>query len=262
MELIEPIHSNFRNSESSRSALKISILTASLNEGQNIGIWLRNILDVYNTNQINNVTEIIIVDDGSTDGTIERIKEMKDNYPLIIKLIQRHRKMGTVSAHIMGSFYSDNEFILVMDCDLQHSVSEMPVFINKLTEETDLIIGSRYMKGGRNLWSPYRGVVSRIATFIAHIFITQSRGIKDPLSGYFVIKKRLMCDLKPYEGLYKLLLFSLSMKKNLRIVEIPVSMGERLYGESKVVNNPFKAIMKYLREVLIFWINGKRSRRK
>ena len=262
MELIESVHSNFRDSESSRSALKISILTASLNEGQNIGIWLSNILDVYNTNQINNVTEIIIVDDGSTDGTIERIKEMKDNYPLTIKLIQRHRKMGTVSAQIMGSFYSDNEFILVMDCDLQHSVSEMPVFINKLTEETDLIIGSRYMKGGRNIWSPYRGVVSRIATFIAHLFIKQSRGIKDPLSGYFVIKKRLMCDLKPYEGLYKLLLFSLSMKKNLRIVEIPVSMGERLYGESKVVNNPFKVIMKYLREVLIFWINGKRSRRK
>ena len=262
MELTETILNNLKNSGSSTSALKISILTATLNEGPNIVIWLKNILELYNKNQITNVTEIVIVDDGSTDGSIEKIKEIMKNYPLTIKLIQRNRKMGTVNAQIIGSIQSENEFILIMDCDLQHSVNEIPVFLKKLNSETDVIIGSRYTNGGKNIWSPYRGIISRIATFIAHIFIAQSRGVKDPLSGYFVIKRSLICDLKPYEGLYKLLLFSLTMKKKLRIIEIPVSMRERLYGESKVVNNPLKVIIKYLREVLIFWINGKKSSMK
>ena len=262
MEVYKNTYKNAGNNSTTATPLKISILTASLNEATNIVIWLKNILDLYNTNQINNVSEIIIVDDGSNDGTIEKIQEITENYPLAIKLIQRHRKMGTLNAQIIGSAQSTNEFVLIMDCDLQHSVSEIPSLLNKLNEETDVIIGSRYIKEGKNKWSPYRGIVSRIATFIAHFFIAQSRGIRDPLSGFFVIKRELICNLKPYEGMYKPLLFSITMSKKLKILEVPVSMEEREYGESKIVNNPLKVVIKYFREVLIFWINGRRLNKK
>ena len=262
MEVYKNTYKNAGNNSTTTTSLKISILTASLNEATNIVIWLKSILDLYNTNQINNVSEIIIVDDGSNDGTIEKIQEITENYPLAIKLIQRHRKMGTLNAQIIGSAQSTNEFVLIMDCDLQHSVSEIPSLLNKLNEETDVIIGSRYIKEGKNKWSPYRGIVSRIATFIAHLFIAQSRGIRDPLSGFFVIKRDLICNLKPYEGMYKPLLFSITMSKKLKISEVPVSMEEREYGESKIVNNPLKVVIKYFREVLIFWINGRRLNKK
>lgn len=262
MEVYKNTYKNAGNNSTTTTTLKISILTASLNEATNIVIWLKSILDLYNTNQINNVSEIIIVDDGSNDGTIEKIQEITENYPLAIKLIQRHRKMGTLNAQIIGSAQSTNEFVLIMDCDLQHSVSEIPSLLNKLNEETDVIIGSRYIKEGKNKWSPYRGIVSRIATFIAHLFIAQSRGIRDPLSGFFVIKRDLICNLKPYEGMYKPLLFSITMSKKLKILEVPVSMEEREYGESKIVNNPLKVVIKYFREVLIFWINGRRLNKK
>ena len=262
MEVYKNTYKNAGNNSTTTTSLKISILTASLNEATNIVIWLKSILDLYNTNQINNVSEIIIVDDGSNDGTIEKIQEITENYPLAIKLIQRHRKMGTLNAQIIGSAQSTNEFVLIMDCDLQHSVSEIPSLLNKLNEETDVIIGSRYIKEGKNKWSPYRGIVSRIATFIAHLFIAQSRGIRDPLSGFFVIKRDLICNLKPYEGMYKPLLFSITMSKKLKILEVPVSMEEREYGESKIVNNPLKVVIKYFREVLIFWINGRRLNKK
>lgn len=264
MEVLKNIRIDRRNEDSSATSFKISILTASLNEVKNIVIWLKNISELYNTNRIDNVSEIIIVDDGSTDGTVEKIKEIEKNYPLTIKLVERHRKMGTLNAQIIGSSQSTNEFILIMDCDLQHSVNEIPAFLKKLNEEAniDMIIGSRYVTEGKNKWSPYRGIISRIATFIAHVFIAQSRGIRDPLSGYFVIKRELICKLKPYEGMYKPLLFSITMSEKLRILEIPVVMEERVYGASKIVNNPLRVIIKYLREILIFWINGRKIIKK
>ena len=64
-----------------------------------------------------------------------------------------------------------------MDCDLQHRVNEIPTLLDKIDKDIDVIIGSRYVKGGKNKWIPYRGVISRIATFIAHLLIAGSRGV-------------------------------------------------------------------------------------
>lgn len=260
MEVLKKCNSDLIGHQSSISPFKISILTASLNECMNIEIWLNSILELKIKQQLNNVTEIIIVDDGSTDCTINKINEIMKNYPLEIKLIQRNRKMGTLNAQIVGSSKCVNNYILIMDCDLQHPINEIPNLINKIDKDTDVVIGSRYVKGGKNKWNPYRGVISRIATFIAHLFIAESRGIKDPLSGYFVIKRELICNLKPYEGMYKPLLFSITMNRDLNIVEVPVSMENRSFGESKIVNSPMKFIIKYLRELLVFWINGRKLR--
>ena len=59
--------------------------------------------------------------------------------------------------------------------------------------------------------------------------------------------------------MYKPLLFSLTMNRDLSILEIPVSMEDRSYGESKIINNSLKFIIRYLREILIFWINGRKT---
>lgn len=239
----------------------VSILSASLNEVQNIDLWLQGIIELYKTMRLSCIKEIVIVDDGSKDGTVQRILSMKERSPLPIKLIQRNRKMGTLNAQVSGSAHCSSDYILVMDCDLQHPFDLIPKLTENLDKQPDIVIGSRYTKGGMNRWNPYRGIVSRIATFIAHVMIEESRNVRDPLSGYFIIKNTLIRELMPHEGMYKPLLYALSMHKKLRIIEVPVSMEGRSYGESKIVNNPLKTIIRYIREVLVFWINSKKLHR-
>lgn len=249
-------------SESYKIHITISILTASFNEVQNMELWLQGILKLYRNKRLSGIKEIVIVDDGSHDGTVEKTLSIKESYPLPIKLIQRDRKMGTLNAQISGASHCTSDYILVMDCDLQHPIDLIPKLIENLDGQPDIVIGSRYIKGGENRWNPYRGIVSRVATFIAHVMIGEARNVKDPLSGYFIIRTDLIRELRPYEGMYKPLLYALSMHKKLRIIEVPVSMVDRSYGESKIVNNPLKTIMRYIREVLVFWINSKKLHKK
>ena len=242
--------------------MSISILTASLNEVQNIEFWLKGISEIYVENKLKFIREIIIVDDGSIDGTVQKVLAIMENYPIKIKLIQRDRKMGTLNAQIFGASFCDSDYLLIMDCDLQHPIKFIPKLIEQLEKKPDIVIGSRYTEGGINKWNPFRGLVSRVATFIAHIMIKQSRNVSDPLSGYFVVKSPLIRGLIPYEGMYKPLLYIISMHEKLKVFEFPVSMEERLSGESKIVQNPLKTIIRYLREVLVFWINSRKRHSK
>jgi dolichol-phosphate mannosyltransferase len=236
----------------------VSILTASLNEVENIELWLKSILEIYKNKKLYSIREVVIVDDGSYDGTVQKILSIKESFPLPIKLIQRNRKMGTLNAQISGALLCTSDYTFILDCDLQHPIELMPKLIENLDKQPDIIIGSRYIKGGVNRWNPYRGIVSRVATFIAQVMIGEARNVKDPLSGYFIIKTNLIRELRPYEGMYKPLLYAISMHKKLSIIEVPVSMMDRSYGESKIVNNPLKMIIKYIREVLVFWVNSKK----
>ena len=252
-----PEPSTTNNSKTNR--IEISLLTASLNEVKNIQIWLERISTLYFSNKIKEIKELVIVDDGSKDGTLDEIIKAKKDYPIPIKLIQRNIKTGTLNAQIVGTVSCEYEHVLIMDCDLQHPTEFIPDFIQRLESDPDIIIGSRYVKGGTNDWPAYRGVVSRIATFLSHILLKNSRKIKDPLSGYFLIRKNLLTSLTPYEGMYKPLLFAISMSTTRKVIEIPVRMEQRNYGKSKIVTNPVMVIFRYIREILIFWISVRKK---
>jgi glycosyltransferase involved in cell wall biosynthesis len=243
---------------------KISIVTASLNERDNIKKWLDQILTLIELKNITNIDEIVIVDDGSTDGTVEIIESyQRVNYKIKINLIKRDKKMGTVNAQITGAKHAKNEYILVLDCDLQHPTEYIPNFVDAFNYGYDIVIGSRYIIGSKNNWEPEREVISRVATIVAHIFFPFTHRIKDPLSGYFLCKRHMLSDLYPYKFMYKPLLYLLifnSKDRNYR--EIPIEMQGRKTGTSKIVNSYSKTVFMYFREILIYYREGNKLRWK
>ena len=245
-----------------KNTKNISIVTASLNEKDNIKIFLEKVMDLIRTKNISNIDEIVIVDDGSTDGTVSIIETFaRDNNDIHITLLKRNKKMGTVDAQITGAKLAKNENILVMDCDLQHPIEYIAKFVEKFNYGYDIIIGSRYIPGSKNNWEPERKIISRTATMIAHIMFPFTYKIKDPLSGYFLCKRQMLSDLKPYRYMYKPLLYLLIFNsKNKNYIELPIEMRSRKSGESKIVNSYSRTVLMYSREILTYYRDYNKGR--
>lgn len=240
--------------EKSSGIPNVSVITSTLNEKGNITRFINQLNDTIKNNNIKNINELIIVDDGSTDGTLQEIEQsMNAVNKFSIKLIKRNKKMGTVDAQITGSEIAKNNYLLIIDADLQHPLRYIPDFIKNINENTDLVIGSRYVKGSDIKLPMERLIISKIAHIMAYIMIKRSRRIKDPLSGYFLVKKEYISNLKKYPNSYKLLLYVLSEYKNMKIKEIPIHFAKRGAGNSKVVDNEFKTVISYSNELYIYW---------
>ncbi len=250
--------------ENVNSEEKISIVTASLNEAGNIKAWLDQIFITVEHNHLDSINEIVIVDDGSTDGTVEIIRNYRNPKARIsINLIERNKKMGTQNAQIAGARIAINPYILVMDCDLQHPVEYITDFVEKFNQGYPVIIGSRYIVGSRNNWEYNRQIISRVATVIAHTMFPFTARVKDPLSGYFLCRREMLANLKPYKSMYKPLLYMLVFNNKIRSIrEIPIEMKSRPTGESKIINNYPKTVMMYSREILTYYKEYNRAKWK
>ena len=232
----------------------VSIVTATFNEVGNIKNFIYGLDNVVKSFNLLLIKELVIVDDGSKDGTIEEINRIIQlmNTAFDIKLIERHKKMGTVDAQIEGINSCKGKYALVMDADLQHPLEFIPDFLKYMNSPIDVVIGSRYTEGGNTHWDTNRAIISKSATFLAHLLIPTSKMVKDPLSGYFLVKTNLVAPLDAFSDYYKLLLYIISSYPKLNIIETPISIYGRLYGESKITTFPSKMIIHYMMELLTY----------
>ena len=191
--------------------------------------------------------ELVIVDDNSPDGTAELALELSRHYP--IRVIKRPGKLGLATAVVEGFKHARGEVLVVMDADLQHPPELVPELVRKvLYEGYDIAIASRYVKGGRiEGWSFTRRIVSKGAILLAHLLVPRTRGIKDPVSGFFAIKRSVIegVELNPIG--YKILLEILAKGRWTRVVEVPYTFKPRTRGKSKL---SAKEIVNYLRHLL------------
>jgi len=234
---------------------QISIIIPTYNESQNILQILRSIKDNLPKNF---VTQAIVIDDNSPDGTgklvedyLKNIKKMAD---YTIEIIHRKAKDGLGSAILKGIQHAKGDTIVVMDCDFSHPPHIIPKLIESIKKyQYDIVVASRYIKGGKiQGWSLKRKTMSKFATLIAK----KGLGIdtKDPMSGFFAFKRSIIKGLNIDAIGYKFLLEILVKTKGVTIKEIPYTFQDREFGSSKL---SIRTIFDYYRSVWKLYRYGK-----
>jgi dolichol-phosphate mannosyltransferase len=197
-------------------------------------------------------SHILIIDDGSPDKTGEKIKEIQSKYPSSLFLLERARKSGLGSAYRTGFAWGlerGYEELIEMDADLSHRVRDLKKMIDakELKPNTDLVIGSRWMPGGKTEnWSKSRELLSRAANLYVRAML--GMGVKDSTAGFRIysssILKKLNLEAIKSEG-YS---FQIEMTRAIHklggnIIEVPITFRERENGVSKMSKNIVREAM-------------------
>src|SRR5580693_6125464 len=180
--------------------------------------------------------EVIFVDDNSPDATWDVVRDLA-RQDSRVRCLRRIGRRGLSGACIEGILASSAPCAAVIDADLQHDETQLPVMLKLLQSgEFDLVVGSRYIEGGSaDSFNKQRAGASALATEVAKRVLRVK--IADPMSGFFMIKRDRFEQLAPQlstQGFKILLDIVATARGDLRIVEIPYAFGARLHGESKL----------------------------
>jgi len=211
------------------STMEVSIIIPTLNESENIASLVDRILQATRTAAIS--IEIVVVDDGSTDGTREVVTDLSQTHP--VRLIRRDTRKGLAGAVVAGAHAARYDTIVVMDADSSHSPSDIPRLLSFMSAESKtLVIGSRYTPGGETPdWPLKRKIASKVASFPAQILT----GVDDPLSGFFAVPRETLCAINPDIQGYKICVeILLEHGDTLDVKEVPISFRDRASGRSKM----------------------------
>lgn len=177
--------------------------------------------------------EILVIDDNSSDGTAELARELSSKYP--IRVTVRKTERGLASAVVHGLCHVSGEIIGVMDADLQHPPETVPSLITAVENGANIAVASRYVRGGEcEGWGLIRRVQSKGATLLAHLFLARTRGVKDPMSGFFMLRRQAITEVELKPAGYKILLEILVKASYKSVVEVPYTFKLRSRGTSKL----------------------------
>jgi len=243
-------------SKDKRPSTKASIIIPTYNEVENVGELINALAKVASSARID--MEVIIVDDGSTDGTMNIIEGLRGRYGNL-KVLLRPGKMGLGSAYRDGMGLAQGEIVIQMDADLSHRPEDIPRLLRALSE-ADLAIGSRYVPGGCVVgWSPLRLMISRVANLLARFLLRL--GIKDATSGFRAWRKEAFMACANASRCcgydFQVEMAFLARELGLRIKEIPITFVGRRKGDSKLT--PLD-ILSFLKSILSMVGRGRGGR--
>jgi dolichol-phosphate mannosyltransferase len=225
----------------------ISIVTPTYNECENIKLLIEGISQVMSGCKY----EIIVVDDNSSDGTGEIAKELSRDYP--VKILVRNGKFGLASAILTGFEHARGNLLGVIDADLQHPPEYLLEFVKAIEQdEYDIAIGSRYTNGGGiEGWSKKRLLTSKVAVLLAKPLAGK---VRDPMSGFFFLKRSVIEGVRLNPTGYKLGLEILVKGNYNKVKEIPYTFKPRKNGASKLNKNEILSYLRLLKDLYLYKI--------
>ena len=217
------------------------VIIPTYNERENIENIIRAVF------ALEKVFHILIIEDGSPDGTASIVKTLQQEFPERLFMIERKGKLGLGTAYIAGFKWSlehDYEYIFEMDADFSHNPADLPRLYKACAEEgADVAIGSRYISGVNVVnWPMGRVLMSYFAS--KYVRLITGIPVQDTTAGFKCYRRRVL-ETIDLDGIrFKCYAFQIEMKFTaykcgFKIVEVPVIFINRELGTSKMNSSIF-----------------------
>lgn len=212
------------------------VIIPTYNEAHNISRLIDEVMNLEDK------IDMLIVDDGSPDGTINKVNKKKLQYPERIFSIEREGKQGLGTAYVAGFMYAlenDYEFICEMDADFSHNPNDLPKLVNTIKMgEADVAIGSRYSNGISIVNWPLRRL---ILSYAANVYAGTITGlpIKDTTAGFKCIHRDVLeavnlQKIKSNGYAFQIEIHFRAWKAGFTLKEVSIIFREREEGVSKM----------------------------
>lgn len=212
--------------------MKIVVVIPTYNEKENVAKMARAVL-------AHDALELLFVDDNSPDGTGKIIDELRASEPRL-HCLHRTQKEGLGRAYVAGfkqALELGADLVIQMDCDFSHDPKDLPRMI-EAAKDADLVIGSRYVKGGGTPGWPFK---RRLISRAGGIFIRTVTGmpVRDPTGGFRCWRRATLegLDLDTVQSAgysFQLEMNHRTWKRGFKIREIPIIFTDRVAGYSKI----------------------------
>ena len=206
--------------------------------------------------------KVLVVDDNSPDGTGALADTLATQHAGRVHVIHRAGKQGLGTAYIAGfrrAFELGADFILTMDADFSHPPPVIPMMVAE-SATADVVIGSRYVAGGRMESLARRRLLSRMANALAHFVL----GLKarDVTAGFRLYRRRVLESVpleKIFSSGYSFLIEMLYLveRRGWRVAEVPIVYRDRVLGESKISQNEIYKAMYTVARLAFRRVRGK-----
>jgi dolichol-phosphate mannosyltransferase len=217
------------------STLKTLVIIPTYNEKENIEKITSKVLS-FRENY-----HVLVVDDGSPDGTAAIVKTMQQTYVDNLHILERSGKQGLGTAYIAGfkwALENKYDYIFEMDADFSHNPEDLKRLLAACMDKADMSVGSRYVKGGKVVnWPWDRIFISKGGSLYARIITWMP--IRDTTAGFVCYRRKVLESIDlgniPFSGYaFQIAMKYKAWKSGFKVVEVPITFIDRQEGTSKM----------------------------